>query len=281
MKNPRSDGLLIETVAARVPAALTESQRDENGVSHSRPSSRDPETSPFLLPEVREISRSILKLGIERIFKRGAHLYRQGEPATSLYYPLTGRIRVFMSGIDGSDRDVAFAEPHSIIGEYGIFDDEPRYTSAVAIEDSRVLVIDYAAIMSAGRADPEIFIEIGRQLAQKERLTCMHIMYGGLSARVRIATLFIQLFNAHGTLETGNTARLSKSHRVEDFAHLVGVTRVTMSRELARFVEEGILMKDGREILISDIAALRAVANTSGLVNQHADSGIRPRRAHS
>jgi CRP/FNR family transcriptional regulator, cyclic AMP receptor protein len=273
MRSAQSNGLSLEPGAARVPATLTRFLPDETGVSHARSSPRDPESSPFLLREVRDISRSIAKLGIERTFARGAYLYRQGEPATSLYSPLTGRIRVFMSGIDGSERDIAFAEPHSTIGEYGIFDDEPRYTSAIAVEDSRVLVIDRAAIMSAGRADPEIFIEIARRLAQRERLACMHIMYGGLPARARVATLFVQLLNAYGTLETGNTARLSKSHRVEDFAHLVGVTRVTMSRELARFVEEGILMKVGREIFISDIAALRALADTSGLVHQHVNDG--------
>jgi CRP/FNR family transcriptional regulator, cyclic AMP receptor protein len=271
MRNAESTGLSGEFTVVRVSAALTGFQPDERRVSLARPSPRDPASSPFLLPEVRELPRSIASLGMERTFARGANLYRQGEPATSLHYALTGRIRVFMSGIDGSDRDVAFAGPHTTFGEYGIFDDEPRYTSAVAVEDSRVLVVDRAAIMSAGRADPEIFIEIARRLAQKTRLASMHIMYSGLPARVRVATLFVQLLNAYGTLEANNTARLSKSHRVEDFAHLVGVTRVTMSRELARFVEEGILMKIGREIIISDIAALHAVAETSGLVHQYAD----------
>ena len=271
MRNAESTGLSGEFTVVRVSAALTGFQPDERRVSLARPSPRDRASSPFLLPEVRELPRSIASLGMERTFARGANLYRQGEPATSLHYALTGRIRVFMSGIDGSDRDVAFAGPHTTFGEYGIFDDEPRYTSAVAVEDSRVLVVDRAAIMSAGRADPEIFIEIARRLAQKTRLASMHIMYSGLPARVRVATLFVQLLNAYGTLEANNTARLSKSHRVEDFAHLVGVTRVTMSRELARFVEEGILMKIGREIIISDIAALHAVAETSGLVHQYAD----------
>ncbi|SFU26867.1 Crp/Fnr family transcriptional regulator [Paraburkholderia aspalathi] len=271
MRNAQNTGLSGEFTAVRVSAALTGFQPTKETVSQTRAAPRDPASSPFLLPEVRELPRSIAKLGMERIFARGVHLYRQGELATSFYYALAGRIRVFMTGIDGSDRDVAFAGPCTTIGEYGIFDDQPRYTSAVAVEDSRVLVIDHAAIMSAGRADPEIFIELARRLAQKTRLGCMHVMYAGLPARVRVATLFVQLLNAYGTLEANNTARLSKSHRVEDFAHLVGVTRVTMSRELARFVEEGILLKIGREIIISDIAALHAVADTSGLVHQYAN----------
>jgi len=230
------------------------------------PSQQDAGNSPFFTPEGRETTCTIARLGIKRTFVRGEYLYREGEIATSMYYPLKGRIRVSMSGIDGSDRILAFAGPHTTVGEYGIFDDEPRYTSAVAVEDSRVLVIDRAAILAAGRANPEIFVELARKLAQRERLACMHIMYGGLSARVRVATLFVQLLNAYGVRETNNTARLSKSHRVEDCAHLVGVTRVTMSRELARFIEDGILMKSGREICIANIAALRAVAGTSGLV---------------
>jgi CRP/FNR family transcriptional regulator, cyclic AMP receptor protein len=269
MSNAQSIGLSSESRAVRVPAALTGFQPGEKIVLQEPSSPRDPASSPFLLPEVRELSRSIARLGIERTFTRGAYLYRQGESATSLHYALTGRIRVFMTGIDGSDRDVAFAGPYTTIGEYGFFDDEPRYTSAIAVEDSRALVIDHAAIMTAGRTDPEIFIEIARRLAQKARIGCMHIMYGGLTARVRVATLFVQLLNAYGTLEANNTTRLSKIHRIEDFAHLIGVTRVTMSRELARFVEEGVLMKSGREIIITDSAALHAVADTSGLVPQH------------
>ena len=273
MRSTQSNGWTFESGAARNSAALAGFRLDEKAGSQASSSPRDVESSPFLLPEIKQISRRISRLGMERTFARGTYLYREGEPPTAMYHLLTGRIRVFMSGIDGSDRDVAFAEPHTTIGDYGIFDDEPRYTSSIAVEDSRVLVIDRDAIMSAGRADPEIFIEIARRLAQRTRLACMHVMYGGLPARVRVATLFVQLLNAYGTLRTSNTAHLSKSHRIEDYAHLVGVTRVTMSRELARFIEEGILMRSGREIFISDIVALCAVADTSGLVHQHVNKG--------
>lgn len=273
MRKAQTNRTSVKSMGARCPVALMGYEPGEERASQML-SPRDPESSPFLLPEAREISHSITKLGIERTFARGKYLYRQGETPTSFYYLLTGRARVFMSGIDGSDRDLAFAGPNTTLGEYSLFDDEPRYTSAIAVEDSRVLVIDNATLMSAGREDPEIFLEIARRLAQRERLACMHIMYGSLPARVRVATLFVQLLNAYGVRETNNTARLSKSHRVEDFAHLVGLTRVTVSRELARFVEEGIVTKAGREILISDIAALRAVADTSGLVQQQITTKI-------
>ena len=265
MRNIQSAELTTAHKAIRVPSGLAEYRPDEKEVLQGRSSPREFTGSPFLPSEEREILRSITNLGIERFFARGTYLYHQGEHDTSLYYALNGRIRIFMSGRDGSDRDLAFAGPHTMFGEIGIFDDDPRYTSATAVEDSRVLVISHAAIMSAGRADPEIFVEIARRLVQKPRIGCMHVMSDGLPARVRAATLFVQLLDAYGTLEANNTAHLPKSYRIEDFAHLVGVSRVTMSRELTRFIEEGILTKFGREIFISDVAALRAVADISDL----------------
>jgi CRP/FNR family transcriptional regulator, cyclic AMP receptor protein len=265
MKGALSIESLRNATSGRVSSGLTEYRTGKAGVSQTCSLPADPASSPFMLPEVRPISRRIAQLGVERIFVRGEYLYRQDELATSLHYPLSGRIRIFMSGLDGSERTLAFAEPHTTFGENGIFDDEPRYTSAVAMEDSRVLVIDHAAIMSAGRNDPDIFLEIARRLAQRARLVCMHIASDGLPARVRVATLFVQLLNAYGIVEGDNTSHLSKSHGVEELAHLVGVTRVTMSRELSRFMKEGILTRVGREISVSDVDTLRAIADASGL----------------
>jgi CRP-like cAMP-binding protein len=61
-------------------------------------------------------------------------------------------------------------------------------------------------------------------------------------------------------VDPDNTARLSESHRVDDLAQMIGVTRVTMSRELSRLVADKVVVKGGREIGILNVAALRAIA---------------------
>ena len=38
---------------------------------------------------------------------------------------------------------------------------------------------------------------------------------------------------------------------------MVGLTRVTTSRELSRLVAEGVLSKDGRDIVVRDLPSLR------------------------
>jgi CRP/FNR family transcriptional regulator, cyclic AMP receptor protein len=88
----------------------------------------------------------------------------------------------------------------------------------------------------------------------------MHLAADGVPARVRVAMILNHLIDAYGVVDPDNTARLSESHRVDDLAQMIGVTRVTMSRELSRLVADKVVVKGGREIVILNVAALRAIA---------------------
>jgi hypothetical protein len=72
--------------------------------------------------------------------------------------------------------------------------------------------------------------------------------------------VLVYLLDAFGVVGPNNTARLAEWHRVDDLAHLIGVTRVTMSRELSRLVARKVVVKGKREIVILNMAALRMVA---------------------
>jgi CRP/FNR family transcriptional regulator, cyclic AMP receptor protein len=219
----------------------------------------DTPVSPFLLPEGGAAWEKIRKLGVERNFSPGEYLYREGDLPTALHNLLSGRVRVFLGRPDGSERILAFAGPQTTFGEYGIFDSFPRFTSAVAMEPCRVLVIDRAALIAAGKSDSDIFLEVSRRQTNKTRILTLHLLADGVPARVRVARILSYLLDAYGVVDSDNTARLSESHRVDDLAQLIGVTRVTMSRELSRLVTDKIVVKSGREIVILNVTALRAI----------------------
>jgi CRP/FNR family cyclic AMP-dependent transcriptional regulator len=216
--------------------------------------------SPFLFPEVGTALEQIEGLGVERSLAASEYLYRQGDLSTAMYYTLSGRVRIFISRPDGSERILAFAGPRTTFGEFGVFDNLPCPTSAVAVRPSRVLVIDRAAFIAAGTVAPEIFFEVGRRLAQKTRLLSLHIATDGLPVSVRVAMVLTHLMNAYGVVKPDNTARLTEWHRVDDLAQLIGVTRVSVSRELSRLVAKKVVVKGKREIVILNMAALQAVA---------------------
>ncbi|MDI9978849.1 Crp/Fnr family transcriptional regulator [Rhodococcus sp. IEGM 1307] len=218
-------------------------------------------SSPFLLSEGRSVSQRIAELGTLRKYRPGEFVYRQGESSSYFHRVVSGRVRIFMSNPDGSERVLSYAEPEASFGECGCFDGIPRYASSVAVEPSEVLAISRGSVLAAAQNDPEILLEIARRLAHKQRVLSLHIATDGLPVRARVALLFNHLLDAYGEIEPDKSVRLSVRHRIDDLALLIGVTRVTMSRELSHFVSEGILLKVGRDIVIVDPAAIRTLAS--------------------
>ncbi|WP_285650422.1 Crp/Fnr family transcriptional regulator [Actinomycetospora sp. NBRC 106375] len=222
-----------------------------------------PTVSPFLLAEPGAVSRRIEALGIPRLLRAGEHLYRQGEGASSFHVVATGRVRIHMLRPDGTVRVISWAEPGASLGEGVCFDGGPHPVTATAAGACRVLSVGRDVLVEAARDDPELLVEVVRRVAHKQRVLHLHVFLDGLPARERVTVLLGHLVEAYGegalgTAGTGGiSARLSVRPAVDELALMIGLTRVTTSRELSRLVAEGVLVKDGRSIVVRDLAALR------------------------
>lgn len=67
----------------------------------------------------------------------GDLIYPAGAPAESMYLVVEGRVRLHLDDLEANV--VGVGEPFGI---WGLFDDEPRATSATALEDSLLLRLD-------------------------------------------------------------------------------------------------------------------------------------------
>lgn len=216
-------------------------------------------TSPFLLTEEPSIAQQIAALGEVRRYRPGEFVYRQGSLSDYFYQVVGGRLRIYLTRADGTERVLSYAEPGAGIGESTCFDGLPRYASCVAMVDSELLAVRKRAVLDAGRREPEILVEMTRRISRKARLFAMHIAADGLPACGRVALILDHLVEAYG-VRSPEGVRLRVQYSLDELALMIGVTRVTMSRELARLIDEGLLIRRGREIVVPDIEALRATA---------------------
>jgi CRP/FNR family transcriptional regulator, cyclic AMP receptor protein len=216
-------------------------------------------TSPFLLTEEASVAEQIAALGEIRPYRAGEFVYRQGSLSDYFYQVVRGRLRLYISRADGSERVLSYAEPGAGIGESTCFDGLPRYASCVAMVNSELLAVSRQAILDAGRRQPEILVEMTRRISRKARLFAMHIAADGLPARGRVALMLDHLVEAYG-VNRPDGIHLRVQYSLDELALMIGVTRVTMSRELARLISDGLVTRQGREIVVPDLAALRAVA---------------------
>lgn len=217
----------------------------------------EPPVSPFMTAGPSELTERIAALGTARRYRAGEHVYRQGEESRRFHVVVSGRVRIYLHRPDGTERVLAYAEPGSSLGEAGCFDGRPRHLGSVAVQPSEIVSVTRDALLDASRSDPELLFEITRRIAYKQRIMQLHVLIEGLPARERVTLLLGHLVEAYGEVTLDTSARLSIRPAVDELALMVGLTRVTMSRELSRLVAEGVLLKEGRAIVVRDLPALR------------------------
>ncbi len=112
----------------------------------------------------------LLAFASDRIFfKRGQTLFSEGGPATSGYVILSGDVDVYEL-VDGGIVRTCDVEQYSIIGYLALFSDDPRTTTAVAIDDVKALQITRESFQNLMTSFPgtmsRVMASLGDQIIQ-------------------------------------------------------------------------------------------------------------------
>jgi small-conductance mechanosensitive channel/CRP-like cAMP-binding protein len=100
------------------------------------------------------------------LYVRGEALFRQGEPADSLFVLAHGRLAVYDER-DGARRRLATLEAPAYVGEMGLLTGQPRGATVMAEGDVECLRVDKAGFDAILRARPEIVEELSQALARR------------------------------------------------------------------------------------------------------------------
>src|SRR5258708_17599706 len=206
--------------------------------------------SPILMDTPGKGLSALAGLGRKQSFTRGEYVYQQGQVSSVFYQLLSGRVRVFISRPDGSQRLLGIVEPGATFGESSCFDRLPYYASAQAMVTSIARVLRRNDVLRAAQNDPSVSLDIFRALVRKQRLLAVEAASVALRSRDRVLMMLEHLTEAYGRPEEDGWIRLSVGVSTEELASLIGVTRVTLSRDISSLVKMGLLKKNGRDILV-------------------------------
>lgn len=214
------------------------------------------ERSPRLL--IDRASAVVMRLR-QRV-EADAFLFHQGDPATVLYIPVQGRLKLVQVTAEGHEVILRYVGPGEMTGATAIFGETDYPASAQATEAAIVLGWDDATMTALLGRYPRLTINLLHLLSQRiqelqDRLREMS------TERVerRIAHALLRLVAQLGKkAEHGVLIDLSLSR--QDLANMAGTTLYTVSRVLARW-EEDDLIESGRErILIKQPPRLVTIA---------------------
>ncbi len=77
----------------------------------------------------------------ERRLAQDEVVYRQGERSTEMYYVRKGRVKIVVKGW-GNETLLTVVDEGGFFGETALVENTPRINSAIALEDTELLVID-------------------------------------------------------------------------------------------------------------------------------------------
>jgi CRP/FNR family transcriptional regulator len=209
----------------------------------------------------QELERIDELVATRRKVRRGATLFRNGEPFTSLYAVRTGFFKTCVTAEDGRDQVTGFQMAGEMIGLDGIVND--RHTcDAVALEDAEVCVMPFDRIGELSREVGALQHHLHRIMSREiVREHGVMLLLGTMRAEERLAAFLLNLvqrLHARGFSRSELVLRMTR----QEIGSYLGLKLETVSRTFSRFAEEGLIEVRHRHVRIADVDKLRALLST-------------------
>ena len=202
---------------------------------------------------------SLIKNRNIRNVKNKDVLFLEGDRALNIYYVVSGHIKTYKSDDAGRQYLTNICQPGDFIGYIAILTDRLTRESAVATEDSQVIVIPQQDFLNFLYKDANAFMKFALELCTKVRYAeekLVNMAYCSARKRVSEALLFV-LAKYHCSDVATDTIPF---HR-EILSSLAAVSNECVSRNLTDFKEEGLIRINKNKIFILDFDKLKNIRN--------------------
>jgi CRP-like cAMP-binding protein len=213
---------------------------------------------PLLSPVPEAERRRILAGAQHRRFARNEIVFHEDDPGDALHLVTAGRLAVRVSQSTGEALTLNVLSPGDAFGELAILGRPRRRTaSVVAWEDSETLSITGPGFSAMCREHPALERVVVTLLSERvDRLShrLLEALYVGVE--LRLYRRLIELCDTYRAAASAISIPLTQ----DDLAELVGASRPTVNRVLARLTGAGVVRLSRGRLEVVDEAALRSLA---------------------
>ena len=192
-------------------------------------------------------------------------LFRKGDPGSTLYGVLRGRLRVFSSGADAKEVVFRFLDSGDVLGEVALFDAQVRSAAVEAVEPCELLTLQRRDLLPFLEQHPRVAIKLAAVLARSLRELSQRVEDElSLTIPARLARKLLTLTRSHGKEVAGGT-RIEQRLPQHQLGELVGATRESVNKQMRAWLEAGAIRVERGFITVLDSAALAATARFTPL----------------
>ncbi|MBI9082832.1 MAG: SLC26A/SulP transporter family protein [Desulfobacterales bacterium] len=112
-----------------------------------------------------DLAERLMGYLVKQTIDAGAFLMRQGDPADALFFIESGQVTTLLETDDGKTIRLRTMQPGTVVGEIGLYLDEPRSASVVADRPTTVYCLSGDALGRMRKEAPDIAAEFHRFIA--------------------------------------------------------------------------------------------------------------------
>lgn len=178
------------------------------------------------------------------------------DETTDCFLIASGSVRVIVNSAAGKEitfRDIGAGE---VVGELSALDGRLRSASVVALTDARIARLSSTDLWDILRRNPDAAAVLIRRLtALVRQMSDRVVAISAMAVGPRVQAELLRLALEVGV--TDNRAVILGAPTHAEIASRVAARREAVTRELSRLDDAGVIERRGRDLVVSDVAALR------------------------
>lgn len=191
--------------------------------------------------------------------RRRRVVFLPGDPGKSIFFLTSGRVKLSRVTRDGKELTLSYLRPGEVFGEQCLVTGGPREEMAETMENAVLLELpreDFEALLtSEARVGAEMTHMLCQRRLDLERKV-EDLVFKDVSAK--LAELLLRLGQRYGqTEERGLLLEVKMTH--QEMANLIGSTRETVSLTLSQYKRDGLILTEGRKIILLSVEGLKAL----------------------
>lgn len=205
----------------------------------------------------------LARRAVPRQYSAGESIFQEGEPCQGLYVVESGRIKIFKMSAGGREQVLAIDGPGASVAELPVFDDGNYPASAMAVSEARLVFVSKQDFRALCLEHPQVALRVVKIVGGRlRRLVGIIEELSFTTVRHRMAALLLNLAKRSGN-KTARGVEFTLPATQQDIAGMIGTVRELVSRNLSRLQAEEIVVVEGRNVVVPDLARLEAELESS------------------
>ena len=189
-------------------------------------------------------------------FHAGDHVFRKGDPFDAIAAVRAGTVKTYVVDSEGRERVLGFHLPGEVIGLDAI-DGDAYPCNAIALDTVALCRFSFPRMAELAARVPGLQQHLFRLLSRD--IGAAMRMAGDWSADQRMAAFLLGLSQRLAS-RGFSPRRFQLTMARTDIGNYLRLAPETVSRVLKRFQDDGLIVVDRREVELTDVARLEALA---------------------